>query len=260
MRPPDTWSAVTTSRASTEGWRKVAGETSVPSLSVVVIGGERVERRPGVERAVAGHAVERHVVIGAEQRLEAGSLGGGRQRPPLVPGDALLALDHQAHAHVSDNTCMREQIDVRRVRGDDPVARELVAAMEAWVSENFGPATPDRTSTVTAAEMVPPDGAFVVLYEDGEAVAGGGIRRLEDGVAEIKRMFVLPPARGRGHGRRVLAALEEAAADLGYRRVRLDTAQSMTTAIALYRGAGYRDIPDYNGNSYASYWGEKVLS
>jgi ribosomal protein S18 acetylase RimI-like enzyme len=57
----------------------------------------------------------------------------------------------------------------------------------------------------------------------------------------------------------VLDALEAVAAELGYRRLRLDTAQSMTSAIALYRGAGYRDIPDYNGNSYASYWGEKVL-
>ena len=150
-------------------------------------------------------------------------------------------------------------VEVRRVRGDDPEARALVAAMEAWVTENFGPTTPDRTSTVTLDEMAPPDGAFVILYEDGEPVAGGGLRRLEDDVAEIKRMFVEPAARGRGHGRRVLSELEAVAVELGYRRLRLDTAQSMTTAIALYRGAGYRDIPDYNGNSYASYWGEKAL-
>jgi hypothetical protein len=47
-------------------------------------------------------------------------------------------------------------IDVRRVRGDDQVALSFVAAMEAWVSEHFGPATPDRTSTVAASEMAPP--------------------------------------------------------------------------------------------------------
>jgi GNAT superfamily N-acetyltransferase len=151
-------------------------------------------------------------------------------------------------------------IEVRRMRGDDDVARSFVAAMEAWVAERFGPTTPDRTSTVSASEMAPPGGAFVVVYEDGESVAGGGLRRLDDGVAEIKRMFVLPAARGRGHGRRVLEALEAAAAELGYARVRLDTAQSMSTAMSLYRSAGYRDIPDYNGNSYASYWGEKELA
>jgi GNAT superfamily N-acetyltransferase len=151
-------------------------------------------------------------------------------------------------------------VELRRVGGDDPGARALVAAMEAWVAENFGPPTPDRTSTVRPDEMAPPDGVFVILYEDGAPVAGGGLRRLDEDVAEIKRMFVEPSARGRGHGRRVLLELETAAAELGYRRLRLDTAQSLTTATALYRSAGYRDIPDYNGNSYASFWGEKVLS
>jgi GNAT superfamily N-acetyltransferase len=150
-------------------------------------------------------------------------------------------------------------IEITVGRGDSPEARELVGAMEAWVAERFGPTTPHRTSIVSASEMVPPGGAFVIVREDGRAVAGGGIRRLSDRVCEVKRMFVVPDARGRGHGRRVLDALERAAADLGYRRARLDTAQSMTTAMALYRSAGYRSIPDYNGNSYASFWGEKEL-
>jgi GNAT superfamily N-acetyltransferase len=150
-------------------------------------------------------------------------------------------------------------IEVTVGRGDEPEARELVASMEAWVEKGWGPATPDRTSTVSAAEMVPPSGAYVIVREDGRAVAGGGIRRLGDDVCEIKRMFVVPEARGRGHGRRLLEALEGAAVDLGYRFARLDTAQSMTTAMAMYRAAGYRSIPDYNGNSYASFWGEKEL-
>jgi GNAT superfamily N-acetyltransferase len=150
-------------------------------------------------------------------------------------------------------------IDIKRVRGDHPSARAIVDAMEAWVTENFGPTTPDRTSTVAADEMVPPDGVFVLVEVDGRVVAGGGVRRLGDDVGEIKRMFVLPEARGQGHARRLLQALEAAALDLGYERLRLDTAQSMTTAMSLYRRSGYRDIPDYNGNSYASFWGEKVL-
>jgi GNAT superfamily N-acetyltransferase len=150
-------------------------------------------------------------------------------------------------------------IEVVVGRGDSAEARELVAAMEAWVTEGFGPATPDRTSTVAAAEMVPPDGAFVVVREDGRPVAGGGIRRLAPDVCEIKRMYVVPEARGRGHGRRVLEALEGVAVRLGYRRARLDTAQSMTIAMAMYESAGYRAIPDYNGNGYAEFWGEKEL-
>jgi GNAT superfamily N-acetyltransferase len=150
-------------------------------------------------------------------------------------------------------------ISIRRVPGDDPAAVAMLAAMEAEVAAQLGPMTPDRTSTVAPGEMVPPDGVFVVVEADGRPVAGGGIRRLGDDVAEIKRMFVVPEARGSGHGRRLLDALEAAARDLGYRRVRLDTAAPMEVALSMYRRAGYRSIPDYNGNSYASFWGEKVL-
>jgi ribosomal protein S18 acetylase RimI-like enzyme len=120
--------------------------------------------------------------------------------------------------------------------------------------------TPDRTSTVTPAEMVPPVGWFVLLVDGGQVVGGGGVRRLDEGVAEIKRMWVDPALRGRGLGRRLLEALEAAAADLGYERVRLDTAASMDAALALYGRAGYAPIPPYNENSYASFWGEKRLA
>jgi ribosomal protein S18 acetylase RimI-like enzyme len=152
-------------------------------------------------------------------------------------------------------------IEVTRGRGDDPEARELIAAMEAWITEHFGPPTAEhQTSIVAAAEMVPPTGAFVVVLDDGRPVAGGGIRRLEEGVAEVKRMYVAGEARGRGHGRRVLEELERAAVDLGYRALRLDTAQSMTAAKSLYLSAGFVEIPDYNANRYASFWAEKKLA
>ena len=150
-------------------------------------------------------------------------------------------------------------IEIRRLPGDHPAARELLAAMEAWIGDHLGPTTPEQTSTVRAEEMAPPDGVFVLLEDEGRVVAGGGVRRLEGSVGEVKRMFVLEEARGRGHARRLLEALEDAARDLGYQRLRLDTAPSMTTAMGLYRRAGYREIPDYNGNSYASFWGEKEL-
>ena len=152
---------------------------------------------------------------------------------------------------------MEPQVEIRR--GEDPDALALVTAMEAEVVSRFGPVRSDRTSTVEASELSPPAGAFVVLTVDGRAVAGGGVRRLEDGVAEIKRMYVLPEARGQGLGRALLRALEAAAASLGYDRVRLDTAEELSAALALYRAEGYEPIPDYNGNAYASFWGEKRL-
>jgi len=154
---------------------------------------------------------------------------------------------------------IRGVIEVRRIDGNSEVARELLVAMEAYVEADLGPVTAETTSMVDPAEMNPPDGAYVIVLEDGVVVAGGGVRRLGEEVAEVKRMYTLPEARGRGHGRRLLEALEDAARELGYARVRLDTAATMDVARRLYGDAGYEEIPDYNGNSYAVFWGEKRL-
>ena len=83
--------------------------------------------------------------------------------------------------------------------------------------------------------------------------------RLGDGLAEIKRMFVVPDGRSRGHARRLLRGLEDAARRLGYSRVRLDTGPKQPHAKALYESAGYVEIPDYNANPKATYWAEKPL-
>lgn len=151
-------------------------------------------------------------------------------------------------------------LELLRIRGDSPTALALVAAMEGYIEAQDGPVTPDRTSTVDSDEMCPPDGAFVVAVEDGRVLAGGGLRRLSAGVAELKRMYTHPDARGRGVGRRLLSELEAAALELGFTRLRLDTGAGMHVAIALYRSSGYEEIPDYNGNSYAGFWAEKRLA
>jgi GNAT superfamily N-acetyltransferase len=70
---------------------------------------------------------------------------------------------------------------------------------------------------------------------------------------------VVESHRGRGLAKVLLEALEDAARDLGYACVRLDTGVHQHAALRLYPGAGYSEIDDYNGNPYASYWGEKRL-
>jgi ribosomal protein S18 acetylase RimI-like enzyme len=97
--------------------------------------------------------------------------------------------------------------------------------------------------TVMDLEFVPPHGATVVIRKDEQTMAGGALRRLSDGVGEIERMWTAPQARGRGYARRVLAVLEAAAMDYGYRALRLKTAPSQAAAIALYRSVGYEPAP-----------------
>jgi ribosomal protein S18 acetylase RimI-like enzyme len=110
------------------------------------------------------------------------------------------------------------------------------------------------------ADLVPPGGEMLLASVDGTPVAIGGIRDLEAPVAEIKSMYVAPPARGLGVGRRLLERLEEIAAAHGCRAVRLDTASHLTAAIALYRGLGYREIEAFNSGPLADLWFERKLS
>jgi GNAT superfamily N-acetyltransferase len=149
--------------------------------------------------------------------------------------------------------------EARRVAGTEPVALKLVAAMFAEVGEMYEPGLP-QGPTAHPEELSPPSGGFVVLTEDGRPVAGGGVKRLDDRACEIKRMYVVPEARDRGIGRELLAALEALARDLGYTVARLDTGAKQPRARRIYGRAGYQSIPDYNGNPYAAFWGEKRLA
>ena len=73
----------------------------------------------------------------------------------------------------------------------------------------------------------------------------GGIRLLDPETAEVKRMYTDPSARGRGVARGILSALEDAARALGCRRAVLETGPVQEAALALYRSAGYVDVPPF---------------
>lgn len=94
----------------------------------------------------------------------------------------------------------------------------------------------------------PPAGRLLLAL-DGEAPVGcGALRPIGPGVAELKRMWTRPAARGRGVARAVAGALLEAARAGGHRVVRLDTLTWMTAARALYASLGFREIPAYYPN------------
>lgn len=128
---------------------------------------------------------------------------------------------------------------------------DLERRLDGWTRAGYVDAPPE--------ELVPPAGALLVGYEDGEAVACGAVHVIAPGIAEVKRMFVAPRARGRGMGRELLDALERQAVELGCNVVRLDSIEPLREAMALYRSAGYVQIRDYNGNPNATAWLERRL-
>jgi GNAT superfamily N-acetyltransferase len=151
------------------------------------------------------------------------------------------------------------EVEVRRERADERAGQALLDGFDAEMRARYGEFDKRMTPSATPEQMAAPQGAFLVLYAAGEPVACGGVKRLAPDIGEIKRMFVAADARGRGYGRVLLGALEDAARDLGYARMRLDTGSRQPEGLALYRSAGYSEIPRYNENAYAGYWFEKDL-
>ncbi|MGH2947516.1 MAG: GNAT family N-acetyltransferase [Solirubrobacteraceae bacterium] len=151
-------------------------------------------------------------------------------------------------------------IEFRREPPDAPAGRDLYAAYLALVRDRLPGFTPTEDIFPEPGAFTGPGAAWLVLYEDGEPVACGGLRPLEPGVGEIKRMFVREHARRRGHGRRLLAELEEIARATGHRRVRLYTTEVLTEARRLYESAGYELARSPQVDGRQDYWLQKDLS
>lgn len=137
------------------------------------------------------------------------------------------------------------ELDIRVVRYDAPVAQQLVAGALAELATRYGGGG-DETP-VAASEFDPPAGAFLVAFLDGNPVGCAGWRTYGDtgDIAELKRMYVASTERGRGVARAVLAAVERSAREHGRRRLILECGARQPEAIALYQANGYQRIPDF---------------
>jgi ribosomal protein S18 acetylase RimI-like enzyme len=107
----------------------------------------------------------------------------------------------------------------------------------------------------------PPRGALLLAAVADQAIGCVAMRPLDDDTAEMKRLYVRPTAWGGGLGRRLAETIVAAARAAGYRRMRLDTFETMTAAIALYRSMGFVDIPPYSSKAVEGLrWFEKALA
>jgi putative acetyltransferase len=93
-----------------------------------------------------------------------------------------------------------------------------------------------------------PRGALLLATIDGEIAGCVALRRFDEESCELKRLYVRQPFRGRGAGKKLVDAIIRTARLLGYKRMLLDTVESMKEAIALYAGFGFIEIPPYRHN------------
>lgn len=136
-------------------------------------------------------------------------------------------------------------MNIRTVPFDHPDAIELNRQVQLEYAERFG--DEGDVTPLAPAMFEPPQGLYLIVYDDrGIPVASGGWRSQDkgadgysDGDAEIKRMYVVPEARGRGLSRLVLTALEDNARAMGRTRMVLETGIKLPEAISLYTSSGY---------------------
>jgi GNAT superfamily N-acetyltransferase len=121
---------------------------------------------------------------------------------------------------------------------DDPVVQQLTTAQQDELRIRYeGKGEPGVHPSSGDVAVV-----LVARDDDGTPIGCGALRALEPGTAEVKRMYVVPAARGRGVSRLVLAGLEDEALARGWTTLRLETGPRQPEAVGLYTGAGYHPV------------------
>ena len=150
-----------------------------------------------------------------------------------------------------------------------PVAEEARQILRAYfddvASRYYGrPATEDEIAAAMredpSDDLAPPRGLLLVAREEGSVLGCAGLRMLPGHVAEVTRVFVVPAARRRGLGSRLLHCLEDHARQHQMSALRLDTRNDLIEARRLYARHGYREVAPFSSGPYADHWFEKTLS
>lgn len=149
------------------------------------------------------------------------------------------------------------------IRAVDPEHGDAVACVREYVAELNRRSTrrfdPSVGATALPHEVRPPAGQFFVAYLHDEPIGCGAVKHHSDAPAEIKRMWIAPKARGLGLGRRLLETLESCAVQAGAEVAHIETSAVLTEALALYRSAGWVEVPAFNSEPFADHWFEKHL-
>ncbi|MFZ6677582.1 GNAT family N-acetyltransferase [Undibacterium sp. Tian12W] len=125
------------------------------------------------------------------------------------------------------------------------IAQDFGITTEALLGMPLAEYVPGALDKICGADAL--DGMFYLVEVDGQYAAMGGRRGIQDSIAEIKRLYVLPAFRGLHLGDTLLQHLLNDVRKLGYQRVRLDSAPFMQAAHSLYETAGFKDCPPYEG-------------
>jgi len=137
------------------------------------------------------------------------------------------------------------RLDVRLGDLDHDDAVQLIDALDAEIAARYDEPVASYVLALGPDEVAPGHGALALARLGDEVVGCGAVRLIDEDTAEVKRMFVVPEFRGRNAAREILGFLEAQARAMGASRVVLETVTDPPAAVALYRSAGYEEIPRF---------------
>ena len=139
-------------------------------------------------------------------------------------------------------------------------ARQVLRAYFAELASRYycRPATDAEVAAATREEpsddLTPPGGLLLVAVQDGAVLGCAGLRLLPGGIGEVTRVYVMPAARRRGLGSRLLDELETHARDHQVTTLRLDTRRDLVEARQLYARHGYTEVRPFSRGPYSDHW------
>jgi GNAT superfamily N-acetyltransferase len=141
-------------------------------------------------------------------------------------------------------------MDIRQVRGEGEIdiARALFREYEAELNIDLCFQGFEQELAGLPGGYAPPTGRLLLAWIEDRPAGCAALRKIEEDICEMKRLYLRPPFRRGGKGRLLTQALIREARAIGYQRMRLDTLPSMKSAIELYRTLGFRPIPAYRHN------------
>ena len=148
---------------------------------------------------------------------------------------------------------LADRYSIRPAAGaaDLAAARALFLKYAAWLEEDLCFQGFEEELATLPGKYAPPDGRLFLACREGKPIGCVALRRFDADSGELKRLYVQPDHRGHGVARALCAAAIEAAREIGYHRVVLDTLDRMTAARKLYAAAGFREISAYYASPIA---------
>lgn len=138
------------------------------------------------------------------------------------------------------------EIRTAKTPAEIEAARRLFIAYEKFLNVDLCFQDFDKELATLPGKYAGPDGALLIAIDNGQTAGCVALRKIAEGVCEMKRLYVIPAYRGHGLGRELAERIIQEAIRAGYRSMRLDTLERLKEAMHLYEALGFkRTVPYY---------------